>query len=255
MSTSRRPSLYYSAILLLTVLLASCVNTRKATYFNDVADTSVSPAITIPESFIQKNDLLAITVSSPNPEATAIYNLPTPVNASQPTGYLVNSDGYLLFPGLGSIKAEGLTKSQLKANITQALTEKKLLVDPIVSIRWQNFKVTVLGEVANPTVVPVPSEKITLLEALGFAGDVTIYGRRDNILVIREENGVKTTRRLNLNTGEIFTSPYYYLKSNDIVYVEPNKSKVASASRTNQWLPVILGALSLGVILIDRVGR
>ena len=158
-------------------------------------------------------------------------------------GYLVDTDGNIYFPLLGSIKAEGLTKTQLKDKIRNLSIEKKILLDPIVNIRFLNFRVTVLGEVGRPTVIPIPNEKISLLEALGLAGDLTIYGNRTNVMVIREEvvPGQKDQRsihRLNLNSAELFTSHYYYLQSNDIVYVEPNKSKVASTSRATQWLPV-----------------
>ncbi len=235
--------------------VTSCVNTREVTYFNDVKDTSLVSSTIISETVIQKNDILNISVSSLNAEASSIYNTPNNAtgNTNNLTGYLVDGGGNIQFPVLGRIKAESLTKEQLKINITKTLLDKKLLVDPIVSIRFQNFRVTILGEVARPTVVSVPSEKISLLEALGFAGDLTIYAKRNNVLLIREENGKKIIRRINLNSSELFTSPYYNLKSNDIVYVEPNKAKVASVSRSQQWLPIVLSVLSLGIIVADRI--
>jgi polysaccharide export outer membrane protein len=156
---------------------------------------------------------------------------------------------------LGSIKAAGLTKLQLKESIVKNLIDKKLLLDPIVNVRLVNYKVTVLGEVNKPSVIPVPNEKITLLEAIGFAGDLTLYAKRDNVLLIREEQGKKTIRRLNLSSSEIFNSPYYYLKSDDVVYVEANKAKVASTSSTRLWLPVLFSGLSLTAIVIDRITR
>jgi polysaccharide export outer membrane protein len=118
-----------------------------------------------------------------------------------------------------------------------------------------NYKVTVLGEVNKPSVIPVPNEKITLLEAIGFAGDLTLFAKRDNVLLIREEQGKKTIKRLNLSSSEIFNSPYYYLKSDDVVYVEANKAKVASTSSTRLWLPVLFSGLSLTAIVIDRITR
>ena len=169
-------------------------------------------------------------------------------------GYLVNNDGNIQFPILGTLKAEGLTKEQLKASITKKLVDRQLLTDPIVTIRLMNFRVTVLGEVRNPNVIQVPSEKISLLEAIGLAGDLTIYGKRENVLVIREENGQKVIKRINLNSSELLTSPYYYLKSDDVVYVEPNKSRVAS-SRSSDWVPVVISALSFAAIIVDRVTR
>jgi len=250
---------------LIMLVSASCTNTRKATYFSGQQTGSFQPPA-MPKPVIQNNDLLSITVSSLNPEASAVFNQPgganTSTSSAQPTptttpanGYLVDGEGNIQVPFLGSIKAAGLTKEELKDKLVKALIDKKLLVDPIITVRFLNFKVNVLGEVAHPTVVTVPSESITLLEALGLAGDLTIYAQRDNVLVIRDEDGKKVTHRLNLNTTELFSSPYYYLKSNDVVYVEPNKSKVASTSRTQMWIPIILSALSLGVIVVDRINR
>lgn len=247
-----------SSLLFILVLGASCVNTKKALYFAGQNEGSFrSPAV--PKLVIQNNDLLNISVSSLNPEASAIFNQPNNGGAAATTttttatGYLVDGDGNIQFPFLGSIKAAGLTKDELKNKLTKDLVDKKLLVDPIIVVRFLNFKVTVLGEVAHPTVITVPSEKISLLEAIGLAGDLTIYAQRDNVLVIREEDGKKITKRLNLNSTEVFNSPYYYLKSNDVVYVEPNKNKVATTSRWQLWVPIVLSALSLGIIVVDRV--
>ncbi|HUR11459.1 MAG TPA: polysaccharide biosynthesis/export family protein [Flavitalea sp.] len=238
------------------------MKTRQALYFNDLKDGVIASNLENAEPKIQKNDILSISVSSLNPEATAIFNTPNLVTTNsstatggmvQSSGYLVNEDGNLQFPLLGNIKAEGLSKKELKEQITKYLIDKKLLVDPIVNIRHLNFRVTVLGEVAHPTVVSVPSEKISLLEAIGLAGDLTIYAKRDNVLVIREEDGKKIVKRLNLNSTELFTSPYYYLKSNDIVYAEPNKSKVASSGRSERLLPIIFSGLSFMIIVADRI--
>jgi polysaccharide biosynthesis/export protein len=249
--------------IILMILLAgvSCTNTKKAVYFSGQRNGSFE-APAIPKLVIQNNDLLSISVSSLNPEASAVFNQPNnpPVGnnnnsntTTTATGYLVDGEGNIQFPFLGAVKASGLSKDELKDKLTKAMIDKKLLVDPIITIRFLNFKVTVLGEVAHPTVVTVPSERISLLEAIGLAGDLTIYAQRDNVLVIRDEDGKKVTHRLNLNSTELFTSQYFYLKSNDVVYVEPNKSKVASTSRATQWLPIVLGALSLGVIVADRL--
>jgi polysaccharide export outer membrane protein len=246
------------------LFFASCSNSKKAVYFGSVQDTSfLSTELNI-EPVIQKSDLLSITVSSLSPEATTIFNNPnsaTPIASStpgntgttlQPAGYLVNQDGNIQFPLLGDIKAAGLSKKQLTDQIRQGLKEKKLLIDPIVTIRFLNFRVTVLGEVAKPTVINIASEKISLMEAIGLAGDLTIYGKRENILLIREEEGKKLVRHINLNSQSVFTSPYYYLKSNDVVYVEPNKAKVASRSGVSTWLPALLSGLALAAVIIDH---
>jgi polysaccharide export outer membrane protein len=247
-------------ILILTLFtVSSCGNPKSVTYFPGIRDGSIQSNTPFPESVIQKSDILSITVSSLNPEATIPFNTPNSGGASasggagSPVGYLVNTEGNIQFPMVGNIKAEGLTKNQLKNNIAKTLIDKKLLLDAIVTIRFVNFRVTVLGEVNNPTVVTVPNEKISLLEALGLAGDMTIYAKRTNVLIIRETNEGKILKRLNLNSDELFTSPYYYLQSNDIVYVEPNKAKVASVSGGMQWAPIVMSGLSLLLIAATQL--
>jgi polysaccharide biosynthesis/export protein len=251
----------YFSILIVMFTFVSCVNTKNATYFSDQKNGSFA-APTVPKLVIQPNDLLSISVSSLNAEASAVFNQAnnsgantnnTTTTTTTATGFLVDGAGNIQYPFLGQVPVAGLTKEELKDKLTKALVDKKLLVDPILTVRFLNFKVTVLGEVAHPTVVTVPSERISLLEAIGLAGDLTIYAQRDNVLVIRDENGQKITQRLNLNSTELFSSPYFYLKSNDVVYVEPNKSKVASTGRSQVWLPVLFSALSLGVIVADRI--
>jgi len=218
------------------------------------------------EPVIQTNDLLNISVTSLNPEATMVFNTPNitmPVSSTssgttfsagygtpQLMGYLVNSDGTIKFPVLGPVKAAGLTKRQLETLLTDSLSNRKLLVDPIVTARFLNFRVTVLGEVAKPTTLNIANERISILEALGLAGDLTIYAKRDNVLLIRETGDKKLVKRLDLSSNEILTSPYYYLKTNDIVYVEPRKEKIAATSRTQQLLPIILSAASLIAVVV-----
>ncbi len=247
-----------------TQLVTSCASSKDAVYFNDFSDTLIINSAPALQQTINSNDILSITVGSLNPEATIIFNNSNSVSVSSATGtnnitpstgYLVDQDGYIQFPLLGKIKAAGLTKKELTEFLRNTLVEKKLLVDPVVAVRFLNFRITVLGEVSRPMVVAVPNEKISILEAIGVAGDLTIYARRDNILLIREENGQKILKRINLNSGDIFKSPYYYLKSNDIVYAEPNKSKIYSTSKSRQVLPVILSALSLAAIIVDRATR
>lgn len=249
-------------VALIMILSISCTSTKKTVYFYNVQDTTYLQRGSEIQTPIQENDILGISISSLNAEASAIFNPPnnnnirsTTVtgNNTEPGGYLVNSDGTIQLPVLGNIKAAGLTKKELKDNITNMILSKKLLVDPLVEIRFLNYEVTVIGEVAHPTVITVPSEKISLLKAIGLAGDLTIYGKRENVLLIREENGKKKTRHIDLNSSNFFNSPYYYLQPNDVVYVEPNKAKVASASRSQQLLPILLSSLSIIVIVLDRV--
>lgn len=251
----RRPYL----IVAILITFTSCVSTKQAVYFNNVSDTTVKTVNAAFEPVIQKNDILQITVSCLNPQEAIIYNLPnasssaTPAAGAAASGFLVNQQGYIQYPVFGAVKAEGLTTKALTDTLRNQFETRKLLVDPVVNIRFLNYRVTVLGEVAKPAVVNVTSEKISILEALGMAGDITVYGKKDNVMLIREVDGQRTIRRLNLNEGAIFTSPYYFLQPNDIVYVEPNKSKVASADRSRQVLPIVLSGLSLLVIVLDRL--
>ena len=241
--------------------LASCVNTKKVAYLSDVKESLRVVSNAGLEPVIQKKDILSISVTSLSVEATIIFNTPnqpaSPIaatnNNTQTAGYLVSEDGTIKFPILGDLPAAGLTQKQLENNITKLLTDKKLLYDPIVTSRFLNFRVTVLGEVMRPGVVYVPSEQISILEAIGQAGDLTIYGMRDNVILIRQEGGEKLVKRLNLNSSEILKSPYFFLKSNDVLYVEPGKDRIASVSRIQQRLPVILSALSLLIIILTNV--
>lgn len=244
----------------------ACTNTKEAKYFSSTSSTEFVKNHEALQPVIQKNDLLSISVSSLNPSASEIFNVHNTYNntvrgasasdiVAPVIGYLVDQDGYIQFPLLGNIKAAGVTKKALKEGIEKELLRRKLLLEPIVDIRYLNYKVSVLGEVANPSVLTVPNEKLTILEALGLAGDITINAKRNNVLLIREEEGKTKLIRLDLTTDEIFTSPYYYLKSNDIVYVEPNNAKIASAGATRQWLPLVISSLTLVVVSIDRLTR
>ena len=251
-------------VFLLTCLLmgTSCVNTRKTTYFNDIENGIYKTSYEAAQPIIHKNDLLSIYVSSLSAEASMLFNAPgmtSTVTASangtstQNVGYLVNDEGNIQFPVLGNLKAAGLTTKQLNENIIDSLVSRQLLTNPLVTIRFLNFRVTVLGEVGKPTVITVPNEKISILEAIGLAGDLTIYGKRDNVLLIREEEGKKIVRRIDLNSPATLTSAFYYLKSNDVIYVEPDKNKVASVSNFRQLLPAFIAALSVVAIVLDRV--
>ncbi|MEJ0082969.1 MAG: polysaccharide biosynthesis/export family protein, partial [Puia sp.] len=250
-------------LIVLTLFSSSC-STKKIVYFDGINNVTIKskfpPNI---ESLIQINDLLSITVSSANPTASAIFNAPnesTPTTSSATSfgntltvGYLVNLNGDILFPVLGKIHAQGLTKSQLQGLLTKQLVDSKQLIDPIVTIRQLNFRVSVLGEVAKPGVYTTPNEKISFLEALSFAGDITIYGKKDNVLLVREDDkGDKLIVRIDLTSSNLFTSPYYYLKSNDIIYVEPSQNR-EKKERFAQVTPIILSVVSLLIITISAI--
>lgn len=256
-------NLFYLSVFCLLVC-ASCTSTNKIAYFQSKQDTTYRQMLGTVEAPFQENDFISISISSASPEASSIFNpytnpeqkaaVGTAKNA-QYFGHLVDNDGYIELPVIGKIKAAGMTKTQLKNYILKYITDKKLLVDPIVDIRYSNFEVTVLGEVGNPSVINVSSEKISLVKALAMAGDLTIYGRRDNILLIREEGGARKTRHLDISTSDFLNSEYYYLKPNDVVYVEPNKTKVAVSGRSQQVLPLVLTSVSILVFVLDRVFR
>jgi len=231
------------------LFFVSCTSVKKIAYFESTLDTTYRSMIGTVESPIQKNDILNIFITSLSKTASADFNS----TDNGVKGYLVNSDGNIQMPTLGTIAAAGLTKKQLKENITNTILAKGLLLNPIVEIRHLNFEVTVLGEVGHPTVINVPSEQISLIKALGLAGDLTIYGKRDNVLLIREEDGKRITRHINLNSVDFLNSPYYYLKPNDVIYVEPNKVKISTSDRSQQIIPVVFSSISILILILDRV--
>jgi len=256
-----KPPLILFPALFLFINLVSSVNTKNVGYLKNANDATYLIDAS-PDAIIQQNDILSITITSLNADASIVFNTTnnhvfnsSSSNGSviQSGGYLVNGDGFIQIPILGSMKAEGMTKKDLREKITNIIVEKRLLVDPIVTIRHMNYEVTVIGEVGRPTVINVPNEKISILKALGLAGDITVYGKRENVLIIREMNGKKTLKRIDMNSSSLLQSPYYYLMPNDIVYVEPNKNKLASVSRGRQLLPAVLSGLSVIVIVLDRV--
>jgi len=217
----------------------------------------------IPEPQIQLNDLLSIIVTSSNPEASALFNAPnessgiTSSAASSANtlviGYLVNQNGDILFPVLGQIHVLGLTKFQLSTLLTQKIIDKKLLIDPIVTIRYLNFKVSVLGEVSRPGVYTTPTEKFSILEALSFAGDITIYGERNDVLLIREDDkGQKTVKHLDLTNQNILSSQYYYLKSNDVLIVSSDGGRIAK-EKNAQTIPIFFAVLSFLIVAISQI--
>lgn len=259
-------------------LFSSCRITKNVAYFQDLTDTSKIYTQVLNGSYevqIQPDDILEIIINNINAEAAAPFNLgnTTPatvpgsqiiqgatgvkmnsVNTSAETGggYLVDKEGTINFPVLGNIKVEGMTLNQLKDILKSKLD--KYLQDPIINVRLLNYKITVLGEVLRPSTYSIPSERITAVDAIGMAGDLTIYGKRENVLLIREENGQRKFIRLNLNSSKIFESPYYYLKQNDIIYIEPNKSKIAASDVTQvRNISIISAALTLLIVIISRI--
>ncbi|HEX8507004.1 MAG TPA: polysaccharide biosynthesis/export family protein [Hymenobacter sp.] len=250
-------SLY--VLLAATVLfLSSCSAGRDLTYFSDL-DSATSNQTVISNNIqpkIETGDLLGIVVNSLSAETNAIINsgvlLPAAASAGGAgvaassrisEGYLVDSDGEINFPTVGKIKLAGLTREEATDKITNILA--KSVKGPVVTLRYLNFRITVIGEVNRPATFTVPTEKINVLEALGLAGDMTGYGRRDDVLIIREKNKTRITTRINLNKKEVLNSPYFYLQQNDIVYVEPDKAKALQVSTRSVNLPIYLSIASL----------
>lgn len=251
-------------VLLTVVLMCSCVTRKQLAYFQPV--TSESAAVINesmkpqPEPRVKINDALVITVSALDPEAVLPYNLPnvsyaTPTSENIPTTqtyqyYTVDANGDISFPVLGKLHVVGLSQSEVIEMILEKLRGQ--LVDPIVSMRFLNAKVTVLGEVKNPGTYLLNNGGMTLLEALGAAGDLTQYGNRGNVLVTRENNGKLEFARLNLCSDEVFASPYFYLQQNDVVYVEPNQARTTSNQSISLWLSLV-GTLSSATTVVVSV--
>lgn len=242
--------------LLLGTLTSSCVSKSKIVYLNGMNESKTSVIKT--DVKLQSDDILLIVVTSENPEITIPYNLKQIIimddNVAQggqqqrQLTYLIDKKGEINFPILGNISVAGLTRIEAQNKIQSILREH--IEDARVDIRIQNFKITVLGEVMRPGTINVSSERITILEALGMVGDLGIQGKRDNILLIREQNGQSITQRLDLRDPNLIQSPYYYLVQNDVIYVEPNKTKINS-SGVGPNLTVGLTALSLLIGIIS----
>lgn len=242
--------------------LVSCTSPKQLVYFQNVSDRPDNVLLKPFTATIQAGDVLSIQVSSLSTEASMYFNPYTTqatatfntVNPTNPlpatTGYLVALDSTITLPLVGKVVVAGQTNVSAAEQIRAKLND--YLKEPTVSVRNLNFRVTVLGEVNRPSIFNIANERITLPEVLGLAGDLTIYGRRDNVLIIREENGQRTYTRLNLTRRDVFTSPYYYLHPNDVVYVEPNKFRVASTDRFYQIVPIVLSVLSIVVFFVAQ---
>jgi len=243
----------YLAIFLLANLFVNCGSTEKVVYFQEVEGIKIDDKVVNFEPIIQVGDLLAINVSAVDGAAALPFNLyetPTVSNsvaAADPIKYLVNAEGEINFPVLGKLKVAGFTTNKVTDNLTETL--KPYINDPIVNIRITNFKVTVLGQVNSPGTYTIPNERVTILEAIGLAGDLEIHGKRKNVLLIREQNGKRTAVTIDLTNKELFASPYFYLSQNDVLYIEPNKVQV-NASAVGANTGVILSGISIVLSVI-----
>lgn len=251
-------------LLIVVAFLSSCVSPKQLAYFRPVTAESAEEINKYiesqPEPRVKVNDALVIIVSALDPEAVVPYNLPnvayaTPTSSNIPTTpsfqyYTVDVNGEINFPVLGKLRVVDMTQSEVIAMIQSKLSTQ--IVDPIVTMRFLNARVTVLGEVKNPGTYYLNNGRISILEALGMAGDMTQYGRRDNVLITRENNGKLEFARLDLRSDEIFKSPYFYLQQNDVVMVEPNQARTTSNQSISLWLSMV-GTLSSATTVVVSV--
>ncbi|OAQ42404.1 sugar transporter [Pedobacter psychrophilus] len=255
-------------LLILFTIVTSCGNYKQIPYFQNLKLSSpVKESIdNYTPVTIQKDDILGIYITSSSAaESNAPFNNKlnringnnedytntNPINPFE--GYLVDDKGEIQFPVLGTIKVAGLTTTQLRQSLKEKLT--KYLNTPVVNARIVNFKISVLGDVAKPDVYSVKNERITILEALSLAGDLTITAKRNDVLIIREQNGERQYVPVNLNSKDLFKSDYYYLKSNDVIYVQPSKTKYAPYDIGYRNATLIVAALSVVAIVLSTIYR
>ncbi|SEA01468.1 polysaccharide export outer membrane protein [Alistipes timonensis JC136] len=225
-----------------TVLFSSCA-TPKIAYLQDMQPGTAKEVLNTTEIRVRPEDKISILVNSKDPLLANLFNLPivsrqigttssaSSSNSQGISGYTVNKDGNIDFPVLGPVHVAGMTREEIAAHIKNELISQDLVKDPVVTVEFMNLTVSVLGEVVHPGRFNIDKDRLTLLDAISMAGDLTVYGKRDNVLVQRDENGKKVLYKVNLNSGhDLYSSPVYYLQQNDIVYVEPNSVRARQAT-------------------------
>lgn len=243
----------------ISTIITSCANPSKMVYFQPSENDTIAKGVELYEMRFRKGDFLHIDVSGATEEAVAIFN-PIPnvstrgnytgrYQSDNPlvVGYVIDNEGNINFPVIGKVKAAGKTKIELEKTMVDMLEGH--IDNPIINIRLRNFKISVLGDVRSPGTFTIASERITLPEALGIAGDLNITAKRKNILVIRSNNGKKEEYRIDLTSTELFNSPVYYLQQNDVIYVEPNQAKM----NTSKFSPVYSVLISVSSLIITTV--
>lgn len=251
-------TLFFSLFFLL--LMASCVSKKEVVYLQEIEESTSSTKNNY-EPVIKADDILFINVSSIEPKASEPFNLVQGQNGGGGGGvglqiyqstYLVNNQGYIQFPVLGELKVGGLNRFELLEMLKSKISE--YVKDPVINLRIINYKITVIGEVNRPGAFNITGERITIIEAIALAGDMTLFGKRENVMIVRESEGVKTIFRLDLTDPSIINSPYYYLTQNDLVYVEPNKRKINSTAIGPNILAgiSILGFALTTILLLTR---
>jgi polysaccharide export outer membrane protein len=261
----KRTSSFSIAVIL---LFTACSTQRNLVYFSDLPQKEInqtkdlSAVLSSAEPKIQQNDVVDITVTSLSPESNNLFNVSNTGNnlvsnnngsnsniSIARIGYRVDKNGDIGFPVLGEVKLAGLTTDEAESYLIKQLGA--YIKSPLVSVNFLNFKVTVIGEVNHPGTFNVSGNSVNLLEALGLAGDMTPFGRRDNVLLVRQVDDKRTIVRINLNDSRIFDSPFYYLHQNDIVYVEPDKAKNQQTSQDNRFIPIVAASFSVIAVMLN----
>lgn len=242
-------------------IFSSCTSRKEIVYFQNMESGKEENTVQRYKTTLQPDDLLVITVSAIDMDAVRPFNLITAgyspnnntvVGNPKNQAYLIATDGTINFPVIGTLKLGGLSKTEAIALLKEKI--EVYVKDPIINIEMVNFKISVLGEVKQPGTFTIPNERITIMEALGLAGDLNITGKRNNVLIIRDTNGIKTYTRVDLTKKELFSSPFYYLQQNDVVYIEPNKARINSADY-NPNTGVYLTLASILISLVSILSR
>lgn len=262
--TSKLNSAIVSALMMGIVALSSvsCASYKKIPYFQDKVINNPEVIDRHAGIVIQPKDMLSIVVSSRTPELAPMFNLPvvsyaagsemaSSAGSQRIMCYSVDNDGFIDFPILGKIQVAGKTRWECSDLIKNMLVEQNYLSDPVVTVEFTNFKVSVLGEVTAPGTYAIEGDKVTILQALSLARDLTIFGKRENVSVIREQNGKRVIYEVDLTSTKLFNSPAYYLQQNDIVYVEPSKIKQRQSTVDDKSLRITSIAVSSGSLLVS----
>lgn len=251
---------------MLALALASCNTSKKIVYFQDIQVNRPEAITEARDITVQPKDQISILVSSKDPQLAALFNLPRVQyrvggsdlqnNNGEVAGYTLDTEGYIDFPVLGRLYVVGMTKGEIASYIKKRLIDENLINDPVVTVEFMNLYYSILGEVNSPGKYMITKDQITLLEAISMAGDLTIYGKRDAVFVVREEDGQRVTHWVDLRTQDLFHSPVYYLKQNDVIYVQPNKVRAGqstinenSVKSVSLWISIASFLSSLGVLL------
>lgn len=253
---------YFVCLLLSAAVLSSCSSVKDIAYFQNKVVNQPEKIDKHAGIVIQPKDMLSIVVSSRNPELVSMFNLPvvsyqagsetvSGAGVQRLLGYVVDNAGYIDFPVLGPISVSGMTRWELSEMIKNRLIKDGLLTDAVVTVEFMNFKVSVLGEVNAPGTYTIEGDKVTVLQAISLARDLTIFGLRENVSVIRERDGERTIYQINLCDVNLFKSPAYYLQQNDIIYVEPNQEKARQSTTDDKTLRMTSILVSGGSLLVS----